>query len=96
MPGLQTVAAMVGVLGVIGVGGVSRARHNFSEKTEAALNAQINLEYEASHAYAAMSALLLALKSSSFDGDEGATQTSYLPGEGSATRTLLFDTTPPW
>ncbi len=56
MPGLQTVAAMVGVLGVIGVGGVSRARHNFSEKTEAALNAQINLEYEASHAYAAMSA----------------------------------------
>ena len=43
-----------------------------------------------------MSAVLLALKSSSFDGDEGATQTSYLPGEGSVTRTLLFDTTPPW
>ena len=56
MPGLQTVAAIVGVLGVIGVGGVSRARHNFSEKVEVALNAQINLEYEASHAYAAMSA----------------------------------------
>ena len=43
-----------------------------------------------------MSALLLRLKSSSLDGDDaGATQTEYEPGEGSVTRTLLFETTPP-
>ena len=42
-----------------------------------------------------MSALLLRLKSSSLDGDAGATQTEYEPGEGRVIRTLLFETTPP-
>ena len=43
---MKMVSALIGVLGVLAAEGDSRARHNFGEKCELALNAQINLEYE--------------------------------------------------